>query len=213
MRQALAGCDRDDGGAHPVGGYAGLARDLVGEPHHRDAMRASGLDAGLDRRTDIVDVNVDVPQIVAGADNDERNHRVSASSARSDCDAPDRWRRAGTAPRRSYSVAAGLAGRLEDLRDRGVRRGGARVLAAPVTTPASASSSTTRPRPPASTTPARASQAVARWCGRVPCAAPASAALMTDRACARRRPCSRPSRPRPGRRSGSCPRPGRPLRA
>ena len=45
--------------------------DLLGEVGDPDPVRAPGRDAGLDRRADVVDVHVDVPEAVA-ADHDER---------------------------------------------------------------------------------------------------------------------------------------------
>ena len=46
------------------------AGDLVGEVGHPDAVGPAGLDAGLDRGADVVDVDVDVPEAFA-ADDDE----------------------------------------------------------------------------------------------------------------------------------------------
>ena len=63
--------DRDHGA--PVRrGAAGRPRRLVGEPGHRDPVRPAGLDAGLDRGADVVDVHVHVPPALAGADHHER---------------------------------------------------------------------------------------------------------------------------------------------
>jgi hypothetical protein len=54
---------------HRVGLAVG---QLVVEPGDRDPVRPARLDAGLDRPADVVDVHVDVPGAVAGADHHER---------------------------------------------------------------------------------------------------------------------------------------------
>ena len=60
--------------AVPLPRRAGSA--LVGEPGHRDPVRPAGLDAGLDRAADVVDVHVHVPGALAGADTRPASRRA-----------------------------------------------------------------------------------------------------------------------------------------
>ena len=71
--------------------------DLLGEVGDPDPVRAAGDDPGLDRGTDVVDVDVDVPQALA-ADHDERvAERGQRLLAGRGCGR--RRRRGGTSPR------------------------------------------------------------------------------------------------------------------
>ena len=154
------GGDRDD----PAARTARRARrprcrlgDLLGEVGDPDPVRPAGLDAGLDRRADVVDVHVDVPQALA-ADDDERVAEPRRASSRSAGIALVARRRGGTSPRRTGPSGGEVARARRPDRDRDrVRVPSGAVTGTgrrPVSTVSAASRITLSPRPPASTTPA-----------------------------------------------------------
>ena len=139
--QAGPGGDRHD----PAARRARSARsrgglDLLGEVGDPDPVRAAGGDAGLDRSTDVVDVDVDVPQPLA-ADDDQgvaerrrgrpcrRSTAAGSSESRryiTSYDGPSLGQVVGRAARRGHRDAA----RAERVRA-GDRAGGRSAPARP----------------------------------------------------------------------------------
>ena len=77
---------------------AGGRGELLGEVGDPDPVRPAGLDARLDRRAGVVDVDVHVPQPAAADDHERVPERARAACAASG--RRRRARRAGTSPRR-----------------------------------------------------------------------------------------------------------------
>ena len=69
--QTRAGRDGHQLAAAALAALLAGSGDLLGEVGDLDPARATGLDAGLDRGADVVDVDVDVPEALA-ADHDQR---------------------------------------------------------------------------------------------------------------------------------------------
>ena len=179
-----------------------------------DPARCAGADAGLDRGADVVDVHVDVPQPLAAHD-DQRVAEGGRAPARSggmaSSSASSRYITSYAGPPSVRSPvgirATGIAGEPTC---------GVPVVARlPVIADSAASSTTHRPRPPASTTPACARSGS--------CSGVRARASRAALAAARTTSPSRSSGTsaaargrlgrRPGRRTGWCPRPGLPTAA
>ena len=149
--ESVAGGGRHD---DPRAPHRALPGDLVGEVGDGDPVRTAGGQAGLDRGAHVVDVHVDVPQPVA-ADHDERVAEAVERGAQSA--APARRRPpAGTSPRTPGRPRRGRRRRAVGTGTWWTTPLGTR----PVNACSVASSTTTRARPPASTTPALARRSI-----------------------------------------------------
>ena len=93
--------------------------DLLGEVGDPDPVRPPGVDAGLDRGADVVDVDVDVPQPVAADDDERVAERARARRAARGSRRPRR--RGGTSPRTPGRPRSGRPPAGAGVRDRDVR--------------------------------------------------------------------------------------------
>ena len=140
-----------------VGLLAG-AGDLLGEVGDPHPVRAAGLDPGLDRGTDVVDVHVDVPQSLATDDDQRVAERGEGAPQLGDpvvVGVEEVHHLVGR------SVGGEVVGGHRRDGDVARPRSGSCTGAGrrPVSTVSAASRITLRPRPPASTTPASRSTA------------------------------------------------------